>query len=877
MEGRSASETLKDKLVSVIQPGESVLFAGAGVGARAGLVDWKNYLRTLAREAGKHEKAVEKLMLSRIKAKQYLNAAHLFKRVLQIPEGERYRILSEPFVSSRYDAKMLSSLMSLPFRGIATPNYDRSLLDALSTVRGRHERGAPMAIERGEGRFKVMHYEENYFARLHGRAEKPDSIVLDDQDYEIHYQDRDFLDGLLGLLRDFSCIFIGFSFVDPAIDAVLNCFSDIVGPDFPKLHTAFVPKGSDDLTPKLHQANIDVVEYDPADNHREFWSAVDAAASSIHSITVSEGPSEYIGLRKCRRALETIRKALAMCYARTKLSKDTVPLRRLVLQGLQVAELAKREGKEAPVEEVHQSVAKVLGASIDEARPSLVKSFDQLCYKEICDLRDGHAVLLADMRDDLSGAFNALAKSVIRRARLRTGIQLEQHKDKIGNLLRDLILSSGFDLGAHFASRAARPLGDVLKRIQACVEQSGLPVSLRKHAVDAVAELLRSPNGPEADILAMLGRLAFGVELALGQARSSILYAEILPSRVYLDASILLPAIVDGHPRRPLLAAALDSLGKALASQGIRKPLYAPHEFLNEVVSHRERACAIVKQLDLEQHSASAWKPTPLFREINLKGADGTNVFIGAYASWIGRLEKQVSFNEFLELAAPYETEDQLQQYLDERNFSVVHLSKGDPSFKPTKFWEVFNRLKLGYEETIPQWDRLKPTVLIEHEAWQLLQLDEDHSVGIRSLFATADRKLGRAVKHAFGARETEDLLSDISLVQLVDTLIGVPIDSQAMTRMIWGVQALDPEDTVRHYITNVGLRIQGDVETLALPQVVENLMKETKISSEWDVVYPQIGADTDRARETVAKFLDRLEDRFYELLEEAVKKRENE
>src|SRR5208283_3961040 len=64
--------------------------------------------------------------------------------------------------------------------------------------------------------------EEAFIARIHGRAELPDSMVLYPSAYDQLLQNKAYKDFLATLLNERSCLFLGFSFLDPAIRHVLR-------------------------------------------------------------------------------------------------------------------------------------------------------------------------------------------------------------------------------------------------------------------------------------------------------------------------------------------------------------------------------------------------------------------------------------------------------------------------------------------------------------------------------------------------------------------------------------------------------------------------------------------------------------------------------
>ncbi len=139
----------------------SCLFAGAGVGQKAGLPTWKRYLKHLATVASKYEPETETLMRKRIDSGLFLNAAELFKKCPEIPKGEIFKALAAPF--EKYSAEELQALMVLPFSAVVTTNYDRSIHDAyFNLFRNQESSGlnltAPKYVELGDASMKQAQY-----------------------------------------------------------------------------------------------------------------------------------------------------------------------------------------------------------------------------------------------------------------------------------------------------------------------------------------------------------------------------------------------------------------------------------------------------------------------------------------------------------------------------------------------------------------------------------------------------------------------------------------------------------------------------------------------------------------------------------------------
>ena len=214
---------LAGAIVEAVANEPCFLFAGAGTATRAGLVTWFGYVEYLATVADKYEPLVAQLMRKYLKSNLLLEAAHLYKSCPSIPAGELYARMVEPFTQDKYQSKALLALASLPFAGVVTTNYDRSLHDAL----GGAKKTNVQCVELNDPTIKEALYWSHFFvARIHGRAEVPKSIILDADDYKTIYANSEYQDFLHYVLTQKTCLFVGFSFLDPAINRILNYIAE---------------------------------------------------------------------------------------------------------------------------------------------------------------------------------------------------------------------------------------------------------------------------------------------------------------------------------------------------------------------------------------------------------------------------------------------------------------------------------------------------------------------------------------------------------------------------------------------------------------------------------------------------------------------------
>ncbi len=299
--------------------------------------------------------------------------------------------------------------------------------------------------------------------------------------------------------------------------------------------------------------------------------------------------------------------------------------------------------------------------------------------------------------------------------------------------------------------------------------------------------------------------------------------------------------------------------------------IFVPDEFLNEIVSHRRLAIARVAELGLESREA-------LRRHILFRGTENTNVFIGAYSAWVGRIgDDPPTFSEWLAEHAPYSNINQLRSYLHQKGFETISLEGTADSDEQADYIEVRNALDNAYNTLA----RDKPEVLIAHEARQLVRLRRDVKAGSRSLFVSADNRLKRATSGYVLGTVDNQIVSHVGLLMLIDFLVGLRTSDTSLSRLMWGVRALEDETDnflgLRAYFTDIALQELDEVKALALPEVLDKLMAEIAAAERGGAIRGRISAGRGADQAEGAKMLDRFEERFNEFMREAIEKYEAE
>jgi hypothetical protein len=434
---------------------------------------------------------------------------------------------------------------------------------------------------------------------------------------------------------------------------------------------------------------------------------------------------------------------------------------------------------------------------------------------------------------------------------------------------QDLVLMRGWDLGASFAGARRSEGFDIWPLLRTMLARGAPTISepTRERLARSILDLVQYPETEEAKILVNLGRLAFGVDLALERPRGAFVYETVLPQVVYLDASVVLPALADGHPYRSAYRQAIAKLRRAAERAGLGIRICILDVFLNEILSHKGNAVRTVEEEGLED-------PITLRKYVEYAGLDKVNVFLTSYATALARQKDALKFREFLQASAPYKTEGELSSFLLREG---IETSKSRPRGveEQTTFSRVLSALTLAYHaDAVGAYDRKLP-VLIEHEASQLARIGTEQGRGTRSIFVTADSRLRRlAVGENLGGMGSA-LISHVGMLQLIDLLVGLEGDAESLARLLWAVDAWDEKAVLRSYFVDRALSQYDAATARAMTGMLDDLVEEVLSAARTERmnIHPY---QLQRGGGERIRFLDRFENRFFEKMAQEIRRLED-
>lgn len=816
----------------------------------AGLPAWQGYLRKLAAAAFEYDEFTKFSIDRAISDGALGDAATYYMMCRQMPEATKFRELAKPLES--FDAEALRSLVQLPFQSIVTTNFDRALFAAYA----KHGGIAAEEVNIDDPTLASAAFSEAlYIARIHGRVEVPSSMRLSTAalaDLEKNSAYQRFLEHIFTRKQ---VLFLGFSFLDPAIESVLRAVRSATKSMHRQEHLALVPSDAPvEFLAELEAHSIRRVEYAPDDGHRALWDGIQQYA------TVSKGQARpKVDVRK--QPFSLAQKYLAMAFARSRMALQREPLAQVVAEGV-VSGVIQGSGASG-VQEVHliAQLQDDLSLAEDAARSLVAQAVTSLARGGVCriDTTDG-MVRYLPIGNGISAYQSAISR--ITDGVINRYILMERGNDSasarlfVGELFAQLLLRRGWDLGAAYAARRMPDEVDVSGVVDGMETRDFKPSEL-VGIVRAVENMLMRPDDEEAELLADLGRTAFGLELLLEAPQDPMFLQRTLPERIYFDANVIMPAITPGHPHYQLFNDTIDSLRKAAGTAILDVSLRIYEGFLNEIVSHKQLARDAMRASNGE---GAAWEE----RAVGLYGSGNVNVFVGAYFNYRAS-SPDISFDQFLHLAAPYNNEADLRRYLQGLGFQVIR----DNQVEKKGSAEILHALEKFYSRKLES--NRKSAVVIRHDASQLAILNAELQDGARAMLVSADRGIRYALEYEGFSSISNSMMTHLGLAQLVELLVGRLPASRGLASLLWMSPVSDDTSRIRSYLIALALKEHDAAMAMGMSDVVNEIVEDAAM--ELSRMNLRLDPGSIQERADVNRTLERYESRFFQKLNNEVEK----
>jgi len=256
---------LPDPLLRAARDRKLVLFVGSGLSARAGYPSWSQLIDRLVAEAKRRPSARLEGIEAMEARRDYFMLAEFARTTLG--RYDYVRILKEELGRPVPTTEAHRLIAATDYRGIITTNYDRLLETTIPQVRNwapstfTHEGLSPMA--------EALFNPELFLFKMHGDVVSPKSIVLTDRDYDQLLLRSPHVRALLfAVFLNYKLLFVGYGLRDPDFNLILRELTLLFENYVPAHYALVANAGAFESEHLLDRMNIQVIGYDPADDHR---------------------------------------------------------------------------------------------------------------------------------------------------------------------------------------------------------------------------------------------------------------------------------------------------------------------------------------------------------------------------------------------------------------------------------------------------------------------------------------------------------------------------------------------------------------------------------------------------------------------------------
>jgi len=200
-------ESFINDFVKDLTESNVAIFAGAGMSAASGFVDWRELLREIAAELSLQiDRESDLIAVAQFSVNESGNRTKINRKIL------------EEFTEEATASENHRILARLPITTYWTTNYDTLLEDTLSAANKRADVKHEMKqLANTKPRRDAVVY------KMHGDVNQPADAIITKQQYQSYYKDNEaFITALSGDLVSKTFLFIGFSFTDPNLEYVLG-------------------------------------------------------------------------------------------------------------------------------------------------------------------------------------------------------------------------------------------------------------------------------------------------------------------------------------------------------------------------------------------------------------------------------------------------------------------------------------------------------------------------------------------------------------------------------------------------------------------------------------------------------------------------------
>ncbi len=266
-------------LIDSIKKGKCGLFIGAGLSINAGFPTWKELILELIDKVKKETRTpvskTDELTSLVNNPTKYLLVAEEIRDLLHTGLTKYIKVR---FDDNKIEPTSLhKKLFSIYHNYMITTNYDLLLENAYVKVNGRMPN---VYTYKDASSINYNLYErEKFILKAHGDSSRaPEEIILTEKDYRrIIYNERGYQSILQAMFSTSNILFLGVSLNDPEINLLLGFIHHIFHGGAPD-HYALMQRDQvteTEIDRWRKDFKINIITYDPADNHKQVEEFVD--------------------------------------------------------------------------------------------------------------------------------------------------------------------------------------------------------------------------------------------------------------------------------------------------------------------------------------------------------------------------------------------------------------------------------------------------------------------------------------------------------------------------------------------------------------------------------------------------------------------------
>ena len=486
----------------------------------------------------------------------------------ELTEAAYYSLAAKVFGGTNIPGDLHKRLVRIRSRGVVTTNFDECLLSACVI-----ERGCPPISDLPY----AMASDHFFVVKPHGSILAPKSMVLSTSDWKTVLDNGVFRDFLAQVIGTSQVVFLGYGLGDPDFT---HAWDDLLRSRVfraPALYCCAVGGLDSRRIADLRARNVAVIEF-PDDGSFAFMPAL------LDSFAETAQASGDPNVKAVGAAAHELERYVVLCMQFSPVQESRLVL---VCKAVILEQLAKSSSVSIPASELVANITRVLGQESDLIRQAAGAAVSELSKAKYFRI-DGESVefdaaTAERLRKEVTKALSAERLWVQRALRSQASMLSVEvgpaDEDSVIALLDESMLVLGRD-AANLLLFNRPPEGE-LDRIDEITKEYCNSRNLRsKNALfrKTLKVLLFDPAAGDEDLLFKRLQAYFVGSAYVLNPTSERLLAEYAKDHwVYLDSSIVLPAIATGHPAHGIYRRLLRS------TQKLGMKLKVTPDMLNEV------------------------------------------------------------------------------------------------------------------------------------------------------------------------------------------------------------------------------------------------------------------------------------------------------